>query len=60
MDERFDVLAFGAHPDDQEVAMGGTAAKLSDKRLTALFARAIAEYASVFEGDQARLLEYGW
>ena len=25
------VLAFGAHPDDLEVAMGGTAAKLSDK-----------------------------
>jgi LmbE family N-acetylglucosaminyl deacetylase len=37
VDERFDVLAFGAHPDDLEVAMGGTAAKLSDKRLTALF-----------------------
>jgi LmbE family N-acetylglucosaminyl deacetylase len=36
VDERFDVLAFGAHPDDLEVAMGGTAAKLSDKRLKAL------------------------
>jgi LmbE family N-acetylglucosaminyl deacetylase len=37
VDERFDVLAFGAHPDDLEVAMGGTAAKLSGKGLTALF-----------------------
>jgi LmbE family N-acetylglucosaminyl deacetylase len=35
--ERFDVLAFGAHPDDLEVAMGGTAAKLSDKGLKTLF-----------------------
>ena len=35
--DRFDILAFGAHPDDLEVAMGGTAAKLSDKKLTALF-----------------------
>ena len=34
MDERFDILAVGAHPDDLEVAMGGTAAKLSDKGLT--------------------------
>jgi len=37
MDQRFDVLAFGAHPDDMEVAMGGTIAKLSDKGLTTLF-----------------------
>jgi LmbE family N-acetylglucosaminyl deacetylase len=29
--QRFDVLAFGAHPDDVDVAMGGTIAKLSDK-----------------------------
>ena len=36
MNERFDVLAFGAHPDDVEVAMGGTIAKLSDKGLTTL------------------------
>jgi LmbE family N-acetylglucosaminyl deacetylase len=35
--ERFDVLAFGAHPDDLEVPMGGTAAKLSHKGLTTLF-----------------------
>jgi LmbE family N-acetylglucosaminyl deacetylase len=37
VDERFAVLAFGAHPDDLEVAMGVTAAKLSGKGLTALF-----------------------
>ena len=36
MTQRFDVLAFGAHPDDIEVAMGGTMAKLSDKGLTTL------------------------
>ena len=36
MNQRFDVLAFGAHPDDMEVAMGGTIAKLSDKGLTTL------------------------
>jgi LmbE family N-acetylglucosaminyl deacetylase len=35
--ERFDVLAFGAHPDDLEVAMGGTTAKLSDKGMKTLF-----------------------
>jgi LmbE family N-acetylglucosaminyl deacetylase len=32
VNQRFDVLAFGAHPDDVEVAMGGTIVKLSDKR----------------------------
>jgi hypothetical protein len=31
VNQRFDVLAFGAHPDDMEVAMGGTIAKLADK-----------------------------
>lgn len=36
MHQRFDVLAFGAHPDDMEVAMGGTIAKLSDKGLATL------------------------
>lgn len=36
MNQLFDVLAFGAHPDDMEVAMGGTLAKLSDKGLTTL------------------------
>ena len=33
----FDILAFGAHPDDLEVAMGGTAAKLATLGLRALF-----------------------
>ena len=32
-----DVLAFGAHPDDLEVAMGGTAAKLALQGLRVLF-----------------------
>ena len=33
---RYDVLAIGAHPDDIEVVMGGTIAKLVRKGLTAL------------------------
>src|SRR6266542_3886969 len=33
----FDILACGAHPDDLEVAMGGTAAKLATLGLRALF-----------------------
>jgi len=33
----YDVLAFAAHPDDLEVAMGGTAAKLAAKGLRVLF-----------------------
>jgi N-acetylglucosamine malate deacetylase 1 len=36
VNQRFDVLAFGAHPDDIEVSMGGTIAKLADKGLTTL------------------------
>jgi LmbE family N-acetylglucosaminyl deacetylase len=32
----FDVMAFGAHPDDIEVSMGGTAAKLADAGLRIL------------------------
>lgn len=35
--ERYDVLAFGAHPDDLEVVLGGTAAKLVRSGLTVLF-----------------------
>ena len=35
--DAFDVLAFAAHPDDLEVAMGGTAAKLAEKGLRILF-----------------------
>jgi N-acetylglucosamine malate deacetylase 1 len=34
---RYDVLAFGAHPDDLEVVMGGTAIKLVRKGLSVLF-----------------------
>jgi LmbE family N-acetylglucosaminyl deacetylase len=36
-DQMYDVLAFGAHPDDLEVAMGGTAAKLALQGLRVLF-----------------------
>ena len=36
MNQHLDVIAFGAHPDDIEVAMGGTMAKLADKGLTTL------------------------
>ena len=35
--ERYDVLAFGAHPDDLEVVLGGTAAKLLRSGLTVMF-----------------------
>src|SRR6516225_9451470 len=34
---RHDVLAFGAHPDDLEAVMGGTAAKLAAKGRSILF-----------------------
>jgi N-acetylglucosamine malate deacetylase 1 len=34
---RFDVIAFGAHPDDLEVSMGGTASKLVAAGLRVLF-----------------------
>ena len=37
MADQFDVLAFAAHPDDLEVAMGGTTAKLADNGLKTLF-----------------------
>jgi N-acetylglucosamine malate deacetylase 1 len=37
MDQRYDVLAFGAHPDDLEVVMGGTAAKLASQGQSILF-----------------------
>jgi LmbE family N-acetylglucosaminyl deacetylase len=36
-DKTCDVLAFGAHPDDLEVAMGGTAAKLAQHGLRVVF-----------------------
>lgn len=34
---RYEVIAFGAHPDDLEVVMGGTAVKLVRKGLSVLF-----------------------
>jgi N-acetylglucosamine malate deacetylase 1 len=37
MGQLYDVLAFGAHPDDLEAVMGGTAAKLVDKGRSVLF-----------------------
>ncbi len=37
MTRHFDVVAFAAHPDDLEVVMGGTAAKLVRKGLSVLF-----------------------
>jgi len=36
MPESYDVLAIGAHPDDMEVIMGGTVAKLVDRGLRVL------------------------
>lgn len=36
--DRFEVVAFGAHPDDLEVVMGGTAAILARSGMTVLFA----------------------
>jgi LmbE family N-acetylglucosaminyl deacetylase len=35
--QRFDVLAFGAHPDDLEAVMGGTMLKLVRKGLSVMF-----------------------
>ena len=37
MDQRYDIVAFGAHPDDLEVVMGGTAAKLAGRGHSVLF-----------------------
>lgn len=36
MRDRYDILAIGAHPDDVEVFMGGTVAKLTEKGLRVL------------------------
>jgi len=47
MADRYDVLAFGAHPDDLEVVLGGTAAKLSRSGLRVLFV-------DLCDGDPAR------
>lgn len=37
MNRKYDVLAFGAHPDDLEAVMGGTALNLARKGLSVLF-----------------------
>jgi N-acetylglucosamine malate deacetylase 1 len=37
MTKQYDVVAFGAHPDDLEAVMGGTAAKLATKGRSILF-----------------------
>ena len=37
MSKRYDVLAIGAHPDDLEAVLGGTAMKLVDKGRSVLF-----------------------
>ncbi len=37
MEKQFDVIAFGAHPDDLEAVMGGTAVKLVRKSFSVLF-----------------------
>jgi LmbE family N-acetylglucosaminyl deacetylase len=47
MADRYDILAVGAHPDDLEVVMGGTAAKLSRLGLRVLFV-------DLCDGDPAR------
>lgn len=47
MADQYDVLAFGAHPDDLEVVLGGTAAKLSRSGLKILFV-------DLCDGDPAR------
>ena len=44
--ERYDVIAFGAHPDDLEVVLGGTAAKLARSGMTVLFVD-IADYTAL-------------
>ncbi len=47
MKPTFDVIAFGAHPDDLEAVMGGTAAKLVRNGLSVLFV-------DLCEGEPAR------
>jgi LmbE family N-acetylglucosaminyl deacetylase len=47
LSDTYDVIAFGAHPDDLEAVMGGTAAKLVRKNLSILFV-------DLCEGEPAR------
>lgn len=49
---QFDVLAFGAHPDDLEVVLGGTMIKLVQKGWTVLFV-------DLCEGEPARHAKRG-
>jgi LmbE family N-acetylglucosaminyl deacetylase len=48
----YDVVAFGAHPDDLEAVMGGTAVKLVGKGLSVLFV-------DLCEGEPARHAVHG-
>ncbi len=50
--QRYDAIAFGAHPDDLEVVMGGTAAKLARKGLSVLFV-------DLCEGEPTRHAAHG-
>lgn len=52
MREGYDVIGFGAHPDDLEVVLGGTAAKLSRAGLSVLFA-------DLSDGEPARYAPRG-
>jgi hypothetical protein len=47
MSQRYDVLAFGAHPDDLEVVMGGKTAKLASRGQSILFV-------DLWDGEPAR------
>lgn len=48
----YEVIAFGAHPDDLEAAMGGTTVKLARKGLSVLFV-------DLCEGEPARHAAHG-
>jgi len=50
--DQFDVVAFGAHPDDLEAVMGGTAAKLVRRGMRVLFV-------DLCDGEPARHAERG-
>ena len=52
MKRTYDVVAFGAHPDDLEAVMGGTAIKLAQKKLSVLFI-------DLCEGEPARHAAHG-
>jgi len=50
--QRYDVIAFGAHPDDLEVVMGGTVIKLARKGFSVLFV-------DLCDGEPARHAAHG-